>query len=260
MLELNFRELGSGPPVVVAHGVFGSASNWQSIARELSDRHRLLLVDLRNHGESPRSEVMDYPAMAADLAGLIQRECQGAAALVGHSMGGKAAMTLALTEPALVERLAVIDTAPAQHSSSVGHYVDALADLPLAELRSRQDADALLAGSVPQPGLRAFLLSNLRRTETGWDWRINLPVIAAALPALAAFPDPGAATYEGPTLFIAGEESDYVTESHFQAALRWFPDAQRQVIAGAGHWVHAERTAETIAILGSFLGDQPCSC
>lgn len=255
MLELNFRELGSGPPVVVAHGLFGSASNWQSIAREFADRHRLLLVDLRNHGDSPRSDVMDYSVMAADLAGLIERECDGTAALVGHSMGGKAAMTLALTQPELVERLAVIDTAPAEHDSSIGRYVEALAAVPLAEIESRRDADALLADAAPEAGLRAFLLTNLRRTEAGWEWRINLPVIAKALPALAAFPDLGRARYDGPTLFIAGENSDYVTAAHLTAARQWFPAARRQVVAGAGHWVHAERPAETVAALAAFLSE-----
>jgi esterase len=251
-MRLNLVEAGDGPPVILLHGLFGSAQNWGAIQRHLAARHRVLALDLRNHGASGRAAAMNYPAMAADIAETIQAMDAVPAAVIGHSMGGKAAMALALAEPTLVSRLVVVDIAPIAYPPAQRPYLAAMQALPLHSGLTRREADATLAPPIPEPGIRAFLLQNLRMQDDPPTWRLGLSEIEAAMPVIEAFPDlPG--RYDGPTLVIAGERSDYVRpESHprFQAL---FPAARFATVPGAGHWVHAENPTGFLGLITPFL-------
>jgi pimeloyl-ACP methyl ester carboxylesterase len=256
-LRLSVTALGNGPPLVVLHGLFGSGGNWTSIARRLAASHRVLLADLRNHGDSPHDPRMDYPAMAEDLASLIASH-GGAAAVLGHSMGGKAAMALALTEPALVSRLVVVDIAPVAYPSSFRPYAEAMAALPLRPGLRRAEADAALAAAVPDAAVRAFLLQNLRFGEGVPAWRCNLPVIAGALETISGFPTfTEGDRWPGEALFVSGERSPYIDARGRAAALARFPAAAFVVVPGAGHWVQAEAPEAFLRAVMPFLALPP---
>jgi pimeloyl-ACP methyl ester carboxylesterase len=248
-------EQGEGRPVVILHGLFGSAQNWTTVGRRLAASYRVIAADLRNHGASPHDPRMDYPAMAADLAALIEARAGGRAALVGHSMGGKAAMWLALARPALVERLVVVDVAPVSYRPTLQAYAAAMRAVPLRAGMRRAEADAALKEAIPDAGERAFLLQNLRfRADGPPEWRLNLAAIEPAVPTISAFPDPPAgARYDGPVLFVCGERSDYVRPEHHGRILALFPRAAFVVVPGAGHWVHAEAPEPFLRALEPFL-------
>jgi pimeloyl-ACP methyl ester carboxylesterase len=257
-MRLNAVELGEGgaAPVVLLHGLFGAAQNWGAVQKRLAaaaaGRRRVLALDLRNHGASPRAAAMDYPAMAADVAETIGAAGAAPAAVLGHSMGGKVAMALALARPGLVARLVVADIAPAAYPPALRGYVAAMQAVPLRPGLARREADAALAGAVPHPGIRAFLLQNLRFDADPPAWRLNLPAIAAAMPAIEGFPDLGAA-YPGPTLVLKGERSDYVRPEHGPRFRALFPAARFATVPAAGHWVHSENPAGFLALVEPFL-------
>jgi esterase len=254
-LTLAASEQGEGPPVVILHGLFGSGANWTTVGRRLAASARVIAADLRNHGASPHDPRMDYPAMAADLAALIEARAGGRAAVVGHSMGGKAAMWLALTRPELVERLAVVDVAPASYRPTLQAYAAAMRAVPLRAGMRRAEADAALKDAIADPAERAFLLQNLRFPSEGApEWRLNLAAIEPAVPTISAFPDPPeGARYDGPVLVISGERSGYVRPEHHATILRLFPRAAFVVVPGAGHWVHAEAPEPFLRALEPFL-------
>jgi len=252
-LRLAATETGAGPAVVILHGLFGSARNWQGIARRISEGHRILAVDLRNHGNSPWDASMTYADMAADMAAFIADRKLDAATVIGHSMGGKAAMVLALTRPELVARLVVVDIAPVSypHDRFEG-FVRALATLDLSQVRRRADADRKLSGIVGDVTTRQFLLQNLVEQDGRFAWRINLAAILANLPEIAAFPElPG--VYSRPALFVHGKLSNYVEPAAEPAIRRMFPNAEFAAIDGAGHWVHADRPEAFVAAVADFL-------
>ncbi|MDN3567887.1 alpha/beta fold hydrolase [Paeniroseomonas aquatica] len=252
-MRLNVVEAGEGPPVVLLHGLFGSGQNWGGIQRQLATRHRVLAIDLRNHGASPRAAAMDYPAMAADVAETMAGVTAAPAAVLGHSMGGKVAMVLALQEPQLVSRLVVADIAPIRYPPALRAYVEAMQAITLRPGLTRRDADAALAETIPEPGIRAFLLQNLRLQESPPDWRLGLAEIAAAMPGIEGFPElPG--RYAGPVLVLAGERSGYVRPASTPGFEALFPDLRFATVAGAGHWLHAENPAGFLAALEPFLG------
>ncbi|HUZ72565.1 MAG TPA: alpha/beta fold hydrolase [Stellaceae bacterium] len=248
---------GAGPPVLILHGLFGAGANWTTVAHHLAARFRVVTLDLRNHGASPWAEPMDYAAMAEDVAAFMAARGIGRAALVGHSMGGKAAMVLALTEPHLVERLVVVDIAPVAHRPLHGVEVEAMQALDLRGVRRRAAADALLRLRIPDDAVRHFLLQNLVAGPDGMTWRLNLAAIAAAMTTLAGFPAlPVGAAYRGPVLAVRGERSDYIADRDLPAFRRLFPTLDLVTIAGAGHWVHAERLEEFLAVVTPFLAGE----
>jgi pimeloyl-ACP methyl ester carboxylesterase len=270
--HLHTLNLGtSGSRVVFLHGLFGQGRNWMRIAKALSEAHRVTLVDLPNHGRSAWAEHVDYVDMAAQVAGVL--EADGPATVVGHSMGGKVAMVLALTRPELVERLVVADMSPVDYSDEaeatggVLGYARILLDLDLAEVHRREDADRLLAASVPSPTIRSFLLQNLRRHadgerngESGWRWSANLEAILRDGATLAGWPEAqlaGRGPYGGRVLWLAGQGSGYVQPAYEEAMRRWFPHYRKVTIKGAGHWLHSEKPDVFIATLRRFLGDTP---
>lgn len=237
------------PPILIAHGLFGSARNWGVLGKRLSDRRRVLAVDMRNHGGSFWDDSHTYPDLARDLAEVIDAH-GGVADVVGHSMGGKAAMMLALTHPEKVRRLVVADIAPVEYGHSQQPLIHAMRSVDLSEIETRGDADAALARFVEEDGVRAFLLQSLDLAER--RWRLNLDALSAEMPAIIGWPEIDA-TFDGPTLFLSGALSDYVRRDYRPAIKRLFPHAKFARIPGAGHWLHAEKPREFEAALRAFL-------
>lgn len=256
-LDLSVREFGdTGPLLLILHGLLGAGRNWQGIGKQLARQRRVALVDLRNHGQSPWSDEMTYPAMAGDLVALIEKAGVTEADVVGHSMGGKAAMTLALLRPELVRRLVAVDIAPVAYGGTTfQHYLRELRRLDLAALGRRTAVDAALTGSIPEPAVRAFLLQNLAVRPDGLGWQANLDRLAADLPGIVGFPaELKDRRYDGPALFIRGELSEYVTERGWAEARQLFPNAELQTVPGVGHWVQAEAPGIVMQAIEAFLG------
>jgi len=252
-VDLSYREEGSGPPLLILHGLFGSGSNWGRIARELATDHRVLVADLRNHGRSPHAPGMSYAELAADVAALLDRLGTGPVTVVGHSMGGKTAMRLALEHPERVARLVVVDIAPRAYRGNQDGVLAALQALDLDGTTRRAEVDARLAAHLPDPSLRAFLLTNLELHEGAFRWRVNLPALVAGIDDIEAFPTDGLGSYAGPTLFLAGRESDYLQPDDPARIRTLFPHAELAWIDGAGHWVHAAQPDAFLAALRGFL-------
>lgn len=240
------------PPLVIVHGLYGSARNWNAIGRTLSRGREVLLVDQRNHGDSPHHPTQSYPEMAADLAEILRGIGQPAD-LLGHSMGGKTAMQLALTEPALIRRLIVADIAPVAYSHDQSQYARAMLAMDLTGIASRAEADRRLAPLVDDPGLRAFFLQSLDlKAEGGPRWKLNLPVLRDQMPNLVGWPGtPGA--FDHPTLFLTGAESQYVRPDYRAQIRAQFPKARFAKLPGAGHWLHADKPREFEETVQVFL-------
>ena len=255
--ELFLREYGDvgdgRPPVVLLHGLFGSSTNWHRIARRLSESRRVLAPDLRNHGRSPSIPPMTYPAMAEDLANLLDQQGVDQAALVGHSMGGKAAMWLALTRPERVQALVVADMAPVSYAHGFDGVLAALGALDLRAIADRRDADARLAQHLDTPSLRAYLLQNLIKEGDGWRWRIDLPILRNSMDDILGFPDTVGRQYPGPAFFIYGNDSDYVTGKQLPAIRTLFPLARLRGVPNAGHWVYADQPDAFFNAVSGFL-------
>lgn len=253
-VRLVYDESGNGPPLVILHGLFGSARNWQRYARELSEHYRVIAVDQRNHGRSPHTDLHDYTALAVDVARLLEERCLTEVTLLGHSMGGKAAMTLALTDPARLMRLILVDIAPVAYADQHTSIIDAMLALPLVNITRRQDAERALEPSVPDPAIRMFLLQNLQIDAGGAHWRLNLPVLRQSMPALiGALPVTRYAQFRHPVHFIRGELSDRVRDADLPRFLQTFPDCQVHTVPNAGHWPHAEAPAEFRTCLARAL-------
>ena len=245
-------------PLVILHGFLGSGGNWHTLARRFGERRRVLVPDARNHGRSPHAEPHGYAAMAADVAALLDAHGLNRAAVLGHSMGGKTAMHLALTHPERVERLVVVDAAPGRSPSAHAEVLEALGAVDLTIAATRADVEAALAARLGDAGLRGWLLKSLLRTpEGGFRWALNVPVLQAALPevggALEPTLPPGWRPFAGPTLFVRGGRSRYVSEADLPEIERLFPAAEVVTVPDAGHWVHAEQPGALARIVEAFL-------
>lgn len=252
-MRLVVNSLGAGPPVVLLHGLLGAGQNFGAVQKALAaEGFRVLALDLRNHGASPHADGMAYADMAADVAETLQAEGAWPAAIIGHSMGGKVAMALALARPEGVSRLMVADIAPVHYPAPLFNtYIAAMRGLELREGLARREADAALAPAVPAAPLRAFLLQNLDFNRNPPSWRIGLDQIAAGMPEIAGWPDlPG--QYGGPVLVLAGDRSDYIQPEHAPLFGRLFPAATQASIP-AGHWLHAENPQAFLAAVKGFL-------
>lgn len=252
---LHATERGEGPPLVLLHGLYGQASNFGGAQRRLAKGRRVIALDLRNHGLSPRAPVMGYRAMAEDVLETLRQLGALPATVVGHSMGGKVAMAAALEAPAAVGRLLVADIAPVayDHAGSHRQYLAAMQAIALHPGLLRAEADAALTEAVPNPGTRSFLLQSLR---LGADphWRLNLPVIAEALPWLIGWPDFEGASYDGPSLFLSGAKSDYVLPEYRPAIRALFPAARFVSLKDAGHWLHVDDPDGFASVVEAFAG------
>ena len=257
-IELAVEESGVGSPVVVMHGLFGSSTNWRRITRALSDRHRVISVDLRNHGRSPWAATMSYREMTEDVVALLDRLGLQKADVLGHSMGGKVAMALALTESQRVGRLIVVDIAPISYGDRFSSFTQAMRGIDTVAATSRDEVQRALNQSIPDLGTVGFLMQNLVRHNEQYDWRINLPALSAAMGELGAFPtELEGMTFDGPTTLITASRSDYVSSEDHTLFLNYFPKACFVEIRDAGHWVHADRPDEFIAAVRAALGDPP---
>lgn len=235
---LNVLTYGSpgSRPLIIVHGLYGSGRNWGAIAKRLGRDFHVITPDLRNHGESPKTETHSYHDMAQDLADLIIAH-GGSADVVAHSMGGKAAMVLALTQPDLVNSLLVADIAPVTYGHSQLQFIHAMQAVDLSQITKRSDANSQLAEHVEDASLRAFFIQSL--DVKNQIWRLNLDVLAAEMPKIMGFPEINSA-YSGPTLFLSGGASDYVTRDHRPTIRALFPKARFAKIPNTGHWLHAE--------------------
>ena len=249
-LQLAFEATGDGPPVVILHGLFGSSRNWRSVARALATHHRVLCVDLRNHGRSPWAASMSYLEMAEDVRMLIESEGLKRPVLIGHSMGGKIAMALALEHPGAVGRLIVVDIAPVPYADRFTPLLDVMRGIETQSLSQRADAMRQMAGRIPDPAAVGFLMQNLVARDEHFDWRLNLPAIGAAVSSLSGFPPALLLrSYRGPATLIHGALSDYVQADDLALLAEPFPRLEAVEIAGAGHWVHADCPAEFLKAL-----------
>ncbi|WP_101851853.1 alpha/beta fold hydrolase [Kocuria flava] len=247
-----------GEGVVFLHGLFGRGKNFTRAAKDLQPEYRSLLVDLPNHGRSAWTDRVDYGQMADSVAEALRADfaAEGPVAVVGHSLGGKVAMVLALRHPELVSRLVVVDISPVRTGGGEGefaHLLDSLAAVDLGSLERRADADAALKEPIPWDTTRSFLLQNLRHGPEGFSWEPNLELLRTSLEAIGGFPDTGDAVYEGPVLWVAGGRSDYVRDEHAPQMRRLFPRAHRVTIREAGHWVHSQEPEKFAEVLRGFL-------
>jgi len=253
-MRLHFKHYpGPGPTLLILHGLYGNQGNWAAQARQLAQVCNVYALDARNHGQSPWADTMSLTEMAADVADTMRALAVPKAHLLGHSLGGKTAMVLALSQPALVQSVCVVDIAPVTYPVASDGVIKALCALQLANIISRVDADNKLAVSIPEKFVRDFLLTNLQRSEDGgWRWRFNLPVLAASFRELTGWPE-GLGSYAGAALFIKGERSEYILPAYQAATLQQFPQAQLKVVNGAGHWVHSEKPEAVLRLIQNFL-------
>lgn len=264
--KLHTTQIGSGSgdteKIVFLHGLFGRGKNFTSIAKGLEPECTSLLVDLPNHGQSPWTEEFDYiemaDAVAEELVAFGAEESP--VGVVGHSMGGKVAMMLALRHPELVDRLVVEDISPVSSEDSkrdagsgFSHLLNTLRALDLSTVGSRSEADETLAADIPDDRVRGFLLQNLRPGDDGYYWEPNLDLLCRSLSRIGEFPDTDGKTYDRLVLWVAGEKSDYIRPEHTPAMRELFPRMLKVTIKGAGHWIHSEKPQEFLAALRRFF-------
>ena len=249
---LHFNQQGEGNDVVLIHGLFGSLENLNMVAKGLSSNYKVTSVDVRNHGQSFHQDGMDYNDLANDvvetLASLSIEQC----ALLGHSMGGKIAMQIALTKPNLVTKLIVADIAPVQYPAHHNQIIEGLKAIDLSIVKSRKDADQQLSAYVSEVGVRQFLLRNLAQQDGQFYFRCALELIARNYPQIVVGYE-GNGTFDNPTLFIKGGKSDYILSEHREKIVKHFSKSQAKIIQGAGHWLHAEKTTAFNKIVTDFL-------
>lgn len=254
MTSLNFKLYGTGEPLLVLHGLFGTLDNWQTIGKQLAEHYAVYLIDQRNHGRSPHLVGMNYSLMASDLANFMQEHYLDKAHVLGHSMGGKTAMQFAFDFPDRLNKLIVVDMAPKKYVGGHEEILAALRQLPIMELENRKDADQQLHQlGIESFGVRQFLLKNLtRQPEGGYEWKMNFPEIDRHYERILANVE-NTQPYNGETLFIRGERSDYILAEDENLLRSYFPNMRLKTIEKAGHWVHAEQPEALLRIVKEFL-------
>lgn len=254
MMQLNYKKLGdSGSPIIILHGLLGSLDNWQTIARQLSATHQVYIVDQRNHGRSPHTEEMNYEVLAQDIVEFCAQHQLTKVSLIGHSMGGKVAMLLALLHPELIDRLIVADIAPAFYDGGHETILFAMAEAPLKSAHRREEIDHFLQPRIHHFGVRQFILKNLSRDEKGqFEWKCNFEALILNYRVLMDFPVLDK-QFIGTTYFIKGEQSNYINQDNWDACDRYFPNNKIIEIKDAGHWLHADNPALFIEKLNTLL-------
>lgn len=252
-MKLFYRELGEGTPVIVLHGLFGSSDNWLTLAKKLAEKNKIYLLDLRNHGNSFHKERFNYQVMAGDVLNFMAEHSLEKSIIIGHSMGGKVAMTLALNNPEKVQKLIVADISPAQYPLRHDAIIESLRDVDLEKVKSRQDAEEQLSATISEKEVRQFLLKNLiRNKEGGYSWKINLPAIDKSIDKIGEPMDINL-RFNGPTLFIKGENSNYIRDQDHNLIKKLFPNYFFKEIENAGHWIHAEKPEEFLKVVDDFI-------
>ncbi len=255
-MELFYREYGQGPVIIILHGLLGISDNWVSFARRISEEgYKVFIPDQRNHGQSPQNPAFNYYALSDDLAEFIDKHSISQPLLMGHSMGGKVVMRYTLENPDKVKKLVVVDTSLRSYNRSNYHrdLIDAMLSVNLETISSRQEVDKQLLAKVPDERLRQFLLKNLYwkdRDQLGW--RLNLQAIGDNLDSMydGVF---YSGRYEGPSLFIKGGKSDYITEQDYPAIKSSFPLSQIKTIPEGTHWVHADAPVVFYKLVKNFI-------
>lgn len=251
---INYRKMGKGEPLIILHGVFGSSDNWQTLGKHFAENNEVYLVDQRNHGNSFHDDDFNYEVMSADLLALIEKENLKNVNLLGHSMGGKTVMRFACDFPGLVSKLIVVDIAPKEYPPHHQKIFEAFHAVKLDLIQSRSEADEQMSAVIPDFGTKLFLLKNLKRTKDGFSWKVNLPVIEKNIAEVGKGLNNGD-VYRGQTLFIGGGASDYITKEDHPLIKFHFPEARIEMIADAGHWVHAVKPKELSGLVDNFLSD-----
>ncbi len=258
-MELNYSLLNEGSehtPIFILHGLLGSLKNWGAIARKLSDKYTVVSVDLRNHGRSPHTKTMSYPEMAEDIIQLVDSLGYQSINILGHSMGGKVAMSCALEYPNRIKTLCVADISPVTYQPKFDDIISALKALPLVQVDNRANADQLLSETIEQPQLRQFFLQNLIKENDHYNWRISLDVIEKAMPVISGFPDYAEnRTFNKGAIFLRGANSDYIVPEHHSTIRKRFPQAKIQTLTHSGHWLHAEQPDLFYQSLTEFLDE-----
>lgn len=254
-MELNYKELGDGQDLIVLHGLFGSLDNWLSLGKEWANNYKVWLIDQRNHGKSEHSDVHSYEAMAQDLADFVEERQLQSPIILGHSMGGKTAMEFAVKNPQKLSKLIVVDIAPVKYQ--VHHYsiLEALNAVDPSKIQSRNEAEEQLKEWISDIGIRQFLLKNLDRKKDGsYEWKFNLKVLEREILPISEW-SISQGSYEGPTLFVKGELSNYILPEYALEISEKFPHYELEEIQGAGHWVHAEKPKEFMQVINDFMKD-----
>lgn len=254
-MQLAYKDYGEGHPFLILHGLLGASGNWHTLSsKAFSEQFHVFTLDLRNHGRSPHSAVFDYPVMVADLVEFMDTHDLATAHVMGHSMGGKAAMHLALEYPDRVDKLIVVDMAPRAYPAHHTYIFEALRDLDLSRFASRSDIDEALAAHITSYPVRQFLLKNLDydRDAGRYFWKMNLEGIYQNYDKINSPVETGE-TFGGPTLFIRGGTSDYIADRDFRDIQALFPLADLVTVDGAGHWVHAEKPKALMQAVLDFL-------
>lgn len=251
-MKLFFREYGQGQPLIILHGLLGSSDNWMPQAKMLGEHYHVFVVDQRNHGQSPHSDEFDYALLASDIGEFIAEHNLANPILLGHSMGGKAAMNFALANPGQLDRLIVADIAPKAYDVRHDHILEGLKAIPIDAIQSRNEADEALATHIDHPAVRQFLLKNLtRKPEGGFEWKVNLSVLDKSLEVISG----GllhTGTFEKKTLFIRGTRSDYILDEDRETIRKFFPNSTL-VSMETGHWVHSENPEAFVETVLTFL-------
>lgn len=252
-MDLNYKSFGEGYPIIILHGLFGTLDNWQTIAKKLATTNLVYIIDQRNHGRSPHDEEFNYSVMAEDLQAFMESQWIYEAHIIGHSMGGKTAMQFALNYPDMVNKLVVVDIAPKNYEGGHQAIFDALFSLDLNEIKNRKEADKQLEAKIEDFGVRQFLLKNLTRSKSGgYEWKMNLSVIHQNYAAILSTIE-SEDTFDNPTLFIRGGQSDYILDKDLESIHNLFPLAQLETVAKAGHWVHAAEPIVLLDLVKTFL-------
>ncbi len=250
---LNYQQMGQGSDVVLIHGLFGSLENLNVIAKSLAENYKVTNIDLRNHGKSFHSDIINYQTMADDVSELLNHLNIAKAHIVGHSMGGKVAMQLALSQPKLINKLIVLDISPVANNPRHSAIFAGLNAVANANITNRKAADEILAQHIDEVGVRQFLLKSFAKNEQGhYQWRFNLAALYQHYENILAQVDENDSCLCD-TLFIKGNDSDYILAEHRPAILALFPNAKAKIIHGAGHWLHAQKPLAVNKAISDFL-------
>ncbi len=251
-MKLFFREAGTGDPMIILHGLFGSSDNWYTLSKVFSERFRVFTIDQRNHGQSPHSPEHDYKLLTQDLEEFMKDHNLVKPIILGHSMGGKTAMNFALKNPDNTGKLIVVDIMPKQYGLHHDDILEGMKSIDLAKLTSRSEADTLLQSRIPEPAVRQFILKNLSRNEQkGFEWKINLSALDANIERTVE-PLQYEGQYNGPTLFIKGEKSNYYKPGDETSVAKYFPKVE-WVTMETGHWVQAEKPKEFADVVVNWI-------